>query len=204
MVALGEAADILSRMDSRQPLPALLLADERLLWSGQPDPQAIFTRSDIFLVPFSLMWCGFAIFWEVMALSSASPGFALWGIPFVAIGLYFVVGRFFYKSYVKAGTVYALTSRRMLVLRRGVSLDELSLASGRASLSVTQFAGRMNVRFGGSKPSIFSWRSLDDLYANTGMELLQRGGTGGIRFHDVTDVSGLTAALNEVRMLPIA
>src|SRR4051812_14861337 len=67
-----------------------LLRDERILWTGQPDPSRIFAPSDLFMVPFSLLWGGFALFWEAGVLGLAGFGsgrpaptfFALWGIPF--------------------------------------------------------------------------------------------------------------------------
>jgi hypothetical protein len=186
----------------QQRIQELLLPGERLIWSGQPDPLAHFVPADFFLVPFSLMWGGFAVFWEVTAVTGGAPVlFLLWGIPFVAIGLYFIVGRFFYKSYTKARTVYALTDRRIMVLKRGSALDEISVGSGRAAMSTSQFAGRMSVRFGAEKPSFFSPNAQADFYANTGMELLLRRYGSGIRFHDVIGATGLTAALNDVRML---
>jgi len=57
-----------------------LSKDEKLLWTGKPSDGIIFRGSDVFMIPFSLMWGGFAIFWVVMA-ASASVFFAMFGIP---------------------------------------------------------------------------------------------------------------------------
>ena len=67
-----------------------LLPGERIIWSGQPSRGLMFAANDVFMVPFSLAWCGFAIFWEVTALGGrGAPGFLpLWGAMFVCIGLY--------------------------------------------------------------------------------------------------------------------
>ena len=73
-----------------------LLPNEKIIWTGQPDKSVIFSPIDIFLVPFSLAWGGFAVFWELSALGvtnqrnlSHNPPafFALFGVPFVVIGL---------------------------------------------------------------------------------------------------------------------
>jgi hypothetical protein len=78
-----------------------LVHDECVLSTGRPDPAKHFTKADVFAIPFSLMWGGFAIFWEAAALASGPSFFAFFGLPFVAIGLYMIFGRFIYKARLK-------------------------------------------------------------------------------------------------------
>ena len=92
------------------PLESYLDPSERLLWSGQPKQGLRLQASDAMMIPFSLMWGGFAIVWEAMALgifATHTPNpqhpheqifawiFPLWGVPFVIVGLYMIFGRFF-------------------------------------------------------------------------------------------------------------
>ena len=101
--------------DAWNRLRPLLRQGEQLRWVGQPDPQVRFAAADLFLVPFSVMWGGFAVFWELGVIVSGAPiYFALFGIPFVLIGLYFIFGRFIYKMRRKLTTVYGLTDSRIL------------------------------------------------------------------------------------------
>lgn len=115
--------------------------DEKLLWSGAPIQGIRFHTSDILMIPFSLMWGGFAFFWEGAVLFasgthlSATPPYiqgtvvsfmAIWGIPFCLIGLYITFGRFFFDAAARAKTAYAITDRRIIVTR-GNSVRSLAL-----------------------------------------------------------------------------
>jgi hypothetical protein len=134
-------------------------AGESLLWSGQPQQRVIFHQQDWFAIPFSLMWGGFAIFWECgvtgfwdnSAHTHSAPGFfVLWGIPFVVIGQYLIWGRFFYAAWKKARTFYGVTSKRVLVLNTGNSrqvtdayfsnIDSVSLTIRTDGIGTVEFA----------------------------------------------------------------
>ncbi|MBE6948477.1 MAG: PH domain-containing protein [Ruminococcaceae bacterium] len=96
-----------------------ITSDEFVLWKGKPQKGMVFTSQDVFMIPFSIMWCGFAIFWETSVLSSGAPFFfALWGIPFILVGLYITIGRFFHASYLRKRTYYVITNKKIIRLRR--------------------------------------------------------------------------------------
>lgn len=97
-------------------LRELIGPDERLLWEGRPDKRTYVLRGSWFLLPFSVLWGGFAIYWEYLALThGAPPMFALFGVPFVALGLYLILGRFWVAAREADRTTYGLTDRRVLI-----------------------------------------------------------------------------------------
>ena len=51
-----------------------------------------------------------------MVRSHAPFFFMLWGIPFVLIGLYMIIGRFFYEAKQRENTSYGVTSQRILLV----------------------------------------------------------------------------------------
>ena len=72
-----------------------LLRGETVLRWGQPRQGLMLTPRDALLIPFSFMWGGFAIFLETTAFSAEAPfPFALFGLPFVCVGLFIIFGRF--------------------------------------------------------------------------------------------------------------
>jgi hypothetical protein len=125
-------------------------ANERLLWSGQPRQGIIFRPSDIYMIPFSLLWGGFAFFWEYNVIRMGAPWFfMLWGVPFVLVGAYMIIGRFFYDAQVRKRTHYALTNERVIILsgmfqrqQHSVNLKTIS------DLTLTETNGNGTIGFG--------------------------------------------------------
>lgn len=129
-------------MSTMPPDPGIrgyLLPGEQVLWEGRPDVWAYSMRGAWFAIPFSLLWGGFAIVWEVSVIAGGAPFFfALWGIPFVALGLYMIFGRIWVARREARSTRYAVTDRRVLI-RSGafrptfVALDMLNLPGAELS-----------------------------------------------------------------------
>ena len=144
---------------------------ERILWSGQPRQGLVFRTAELFLTPFALLWCGFAIFWEWQALQApnAPVFFALWGVPFVLIGLYMVFGRFFADAMQRAKTFYGVTNERVIIVSGlfGRKVKSINLRS-LSDLSLSESSnGEGAISFGGGAPfsSMFSgfsgWPGMD-------------------------------------------
>jgi hypothetical protein len=90
---------------------------ESMKWSGIPRQGLLLRGSDAFLIPFSLIWGGFAVFWEYSVVTADAPLiFKLWGIPFVFVGLYITVGRFFLDARQREKTFYGLTDKRVIIV----------------------------------------------------------------------------------------
>lgn len=136
-----------------------LLAGEAVLWSGQPLRSVVFHHNDWYAIPFSLLWGGFAIFWESgvtghFSFGNAKDGFsafmALWGVPFIVVGQYMIWGRFLYTTWKKRHTYYAVTTRRVLVVTAGTSrkivsgylrtLDSVSLTTRQDGVGTLEFS----------------------------------------------------------------
>lgn len=123
---------------------------EHVLWSGQPRQGMVLRGSDLFQIPFSVMWCGFALFWEASVARSGNAFFMLWGVPFVAVGLYIVFGRFFVEARQRARTFYAVTGQRVLIVSGVFSRSVKSLdLNGMPALTLSEGrGGRGSIVFG--------------------------------------------------------
>jgi Bacterial PH domain len=92
-------------------------AGERLLWAGRPRRGICFRGGEIYVIPFSLIWASFWIFWETMAFRENSPlFFRFWGILFILVGAYMVAGRFVWDARRRAKTFYGVTDRHILIV----------------------------------------------------------------------------------------
>jgi hypothetical protein len=106
----------MTNYDIENELKSSLGSDEKLIWTGKPKTGIMFRGSDAFLIPFSLLWCGFALFWETTVILTDAPFFfKLWGIPFVLVGIYMTVGRFFVDAKKRANTIYGITPDRIII-----------------------------------------------------------------------------------------
>jgi len=118
-----------------------LLPGEQLLWWGRPRQGLMLRPADALYIPFSLFWCGFAIFWEASVVKSGFWPFELWGIPFVLAGLYMVFGRFLTDARQRARTVYAITDQRVVVVA-GLFRDVVTSLSLRSLADLGLFERR--------------------------------------------------------------
>jgi hypothetical protein len=109
--------DLVAVEAARSELSRELAADERLVWCGRPRGGVRLRAADAFLVPFTFLWAGFAMFWEMEVLKTGAPTlFAVWGIPFILVGLYITVGRFLVDAVLRRHTLYGLTDQRALIV----------------------------------------------------------------------------------------
>jgi hypothetical protein len=152
-------------------LSAELSPAETVKWSGRPNPAVIFHLEDWAMIPFSLLWGGFAIFWLLGASGiwgvwahRPSPSFqwfgVIWGTPFVLVGQYMIWGRFVYSRWKKRRTYYALTDRRALIIREGLGNRTTSSAYFESTVAVDKRVrsdGIGSISFGGPVTSEWSW-----------------------------------------------
>ncbi len=106
-------------LDIQRRLSGYLLRGEKILWTGRPPRGVMFTRSDAFTIPFFLVWTGIPLFG---LFSQGRSGFgvqSLFFAPFFLMGGYMLIVRFFHDAWVRAHTFYAVTDRRILILRDG-------------------------------------------------------------------------------------
>ena len=129
-----------------------LTGSEQLIWTGQPVRGVRLRSSDALFIPLSLVWAGFALFWESSVLTKGAPlFFALWGVPFVVMGVYITVGRFLVDAWRRSRTVYAVTNERVLILSGGfrrtvtslrlATIPSISLKEARSGVGTISFGG---------------------------------------------------------------
>jgi hypothetical protein len=93
-----------------------LSANERLLWSGKPRPGIRFSPRDLFPILVGIAWCGLIGSWEWRVVSDQAPLMVqLYGVPFIAIGLHLLAGRFLMEALQRKETFYAVTTERIII-----------------------------------------------------------------------------------------
>jgi hypothetical protein len=203
-------ADPQAELRARDRLAGHLQAGEQLLWYGRPDPAVLFGPGDLFMIPFSILWLAFAIFWESgVVRSGGGPFFVIWGIPFIAIGLYAVVGRFIYKRINKKRTVYGITGHRAIVVAGNV-VSDMPLGGVPTTVRYSRVGNHASVTFGdlsarpdrhanalGRRPRSRAYYA--NAYGNTGLEPLTRRSFVPFAFYDVAEPAAMLAALSQAQ-----
>jgi hypothetical protein len=124
-------------------LAPFLQHDESVRWTGQPPSGLLLRGYDFFYIPFSIVWAGFAVFWNVVLWLALAIGFsraqpheaplaqpeaAVWGLVVLAVflimGLVFLgfsyqilIGRFLSDAEDRARTLYAITNYRAIIAK---------------------------------------------------------------------------------------
>jgi hypothetical protein len=164
------------QMQTTMPVPFEVVSSElspgeTVQWSGQPNTRVLFHGEDWVLIPFSLLWGGFAIFW-LLAASGIGDFWAkhpdknfLWfglvcGTPFVLIGQYMIWGRFVYSYWKKHRTCYALTTKRALIVVndiRGRTASSAYFENTTAIKKSVRRDGIGRISFGGPLAGTRNW-----------------------------------------------
>ena len=92
---------------------------EQILWQGRPDPRLRVGDFFGFRLFFALFFTGFAVLW-ISAARWMNPGdgfdfFPLFGVPFVLIGLYMMIGAPIWDAHLRRNTWYTLTDRAAFI-----------------------------------------------------------------------------------------
>jgi hypothetical protein len=190
--------------EAAQQFKPYLAPKESVRWSGRPAQGVVFRQSDMLFVPFSLIWCGFVIFWESLAVTSGEAFMMIWGVPFIAVGLYMVAGRFFYEAFVRSRTYYALTQNNALVLGGfdGKKLTTVDLKALQELHLKQRNDGRGTIVFGPDTMSLVRLRTAMPRQLRRSSSALKARPTStrkfsssGAQLHDARNLDGLVSSL---------
>lgn len=95
----------------------LHLNSEKILWQGKPEKVPTFIKSDILLIPLTLIFAGFLVVYSMILASLLVKGesamFSLIGITMFLIGIYLLVLRFWYRKKRISRQLYFITDKRL-------------------------------------------------------------------------------------------
>ena len=123
------------------------LNSEKILWQGNPVKVPLLHRSDIFMIPFTLIFGGSLIFYAIMAaimmIKGESIMFSLVGITALLMGAYILFFRLWYRKKRIKKQVFFVTDKRAFAFDTmrddvlfDIELSETDLYMGDKSLIV--------------------------------------------------------------------
>lgn len=103
----------------------ILAPGEEILWQGRPQARIRWTGLLTPLTFMGVIFTGFSMFWitmaAVMTAGSNAPFpfnvFPLFGLPFLAVGLWMLGGRLLFDAWLRGRTWYTLTTQTAFVAR---------------------------------------------------------------------------------------
>jgi len=141
-----------------------LQTNEVLKWNGRPPVGLLFRKSDIFMIPFTLLWGGFAIFWTLNAVLIGAPlFFHIVGSFFTLMGLYMIIGRFIFDIIKRKYTFYGITNERAIIIFTflGLSIKSFELKSIKEISINLKSNGKGTIIFGdNSEIQSFIWNDV--------------------------------------------
>jgi len=151
---------------------------EKLLWSGMPAGGIRPGPQDAMLIPFSIAWTSFSVFWEIMVcrglsldLSVQSGGWLswmlpIWGIPFILIGLYLLFGRYWVDAKRRENTFYGISDDRVIIITglTNRNIKSINFASIADITMAEKSDGSGTIRMGTQNP-------LEQFLANAGWSI---------------------------------
>jgi hypothetical protein len=145
---------MMAQVANPDDLNAGLMAGERMLWSGRPRTGLLLTGRDIFLIPFSLFWCGCLGFWTLGPGAAGGLVFDRFSLALLTFGVALTFGRFPLDAWLRSRTRYTVTDRRVLTQRAGPLSNFTAVALDR--LPDVRLKARRNgwgdIQFGQSQP----------------------------------------------------
>jgi hypothetical protein len=101
----------------QQIIKSEISSSEQLLWVGRPRQGIFFRPTDVWAIPFSLLYLGFLVFVSLNLWSDNSDMFSiLLGVILLFFGLYLVIGRFFDNYLTRKKTYYGITNERIVIV----------------------------------------------------------------------------------------
>lgn len=103
----------------------LLAPGEEILWQGQPHARIDWSGLLHPLTFMGVIFTGFSLFWIGMATAMTANGnvpfpfqlFPLFGLPFLAVGLWMLGGRLVFDAWLRGNSWYTLTSQTAFIAR---------------------------------------------------------------------------------------
>jgi hypothetical protein len=146
---------------------------ERLLWQGAPASGLRFTPDGLAMSAFGAFFLGISVFIAfagIMAGGGMGAVFSLFTTPFILVGLWLVVGHWFFDAYKRKHSRYALTTKRAIIARSVMGRKMLSYEIGRHSpislvegnLDTVNFDRRTYLTKNGTKTVLIGFRFIKD------------------------------------------